>query len=213
MATSASASGPFEPQFTRAQLEWALWRRVFGNRPTKPTAEFKTNIKNLLEFDRGAFLARSQCFAFADAHPSGQGEFRLFSVFDAVCLDLALSLLRMGVRRKETVLLLRQQRAALREQINSPLNECFRAALASSHVDDPDEATRELPWLVWALVHKHDGEPPQATLCEGFQSTHKIVREIPQSHHVLLLDIAPGCGLLSWLLLRAAHARGGRRPT
>jgi len=131
MTRQASPSaGPipsaFDARFGRGQVEWALWRRVTEHFKRKPSSVFRVRIKHLLEFDRSE-PARGEATAFSDDPPAGKGAHGLFSAYDALLLYVGLSLLDIGFKRKEVVLLIRELRPVLRRDLGKIMNARFSA--------------------------------------------------------------------------------------
>jgi hypothetical protein len=129
MEVSMNETVLFEGLFKRGQVEWALWHafheRTNHSAPEKIPLIFSNRIKRLLEIDSKSILSpKAQIgFAFLSERQTGNGNDRMFSVFDTFLLGIALDLLDAGLNQGQVVLQLQATRHKLHGQLSMILSE------------------------------------------------------------------------------------------
>lgn len=159
MGKAPSLKGPFQPAFTRGQMELAIWRMPAANGRSKPPAAFRTKVKYLLELDRNEPLEGPFKWAFFDAPTAGSGEHILFSVFDTVMMFIALGLLGFGFQRNQVVAYLRRRRPRLRKRLAALLTQSLDEAQGAPSAKR--KANAEPERLLLAI---HDLRNPDASM-------------------------------------------------
>jgi hypothetical protein len=209
-----SSLSAFDPRFTRAQSEWALWRLVKpSSTRSKPTSVFRVRIKHLLEFDRAEPLD-DLAHAFSDAPPQGRGEHSLFSGYDVLLLSLGLALLDVGFKRKEVVLLLRDLRKPLRSKFGELLDTHFSSLRAGLLLADATllgsfRVALMLSRVERAADYAKDTPVIRPLVLEGMDNILNAVRQ-HLTGALILIDPTLNLYRLPWLLLNAPKARRGR---
>lgn len=222
---SLRAKGPtlsaFEARFARAQTEWALWVCITSDRKRKPASVFRVRVKHLLEFDRAEPPRRSAPragMAFSDYRSEGTGDHSFFSVYDAVFLCLGLRLLDLGFKRKEVVLLLREQREALRRPIGKVIDDrAAGIAAGQKGFEDYDPLEPEnrivlvLPRVETAADYVDDDAEEPVRICFGMPDLLDAV-ERTMLEKLVLVDVGLAAYTLPSLLLQAPPSQRMRKP-
>lgn len=197
---------PFAPTFTRAQIEWALWRGLKQQPNRGQPRAFKVAVKHLLEFDRTHPCTSDR--AFSDDPPVGRGDHGRFSVFDALMLDIGLRLLLLSFKRKEVVVLLREIRAPLRRDLAAVLTSQFNLRLGHA-VDNREQASVSL-----ILAHNltrpfEERELPSPLIAK---STRAMIAQIEKwpGYNLVVVSLRNSTLNLPPLLKQAPKARRGR---
>jgi hypothetical protein len=208
----------FEPRFARAQTEAALWKAVSFQPRGKPSRPFQIRIKHLLEFDRGERPARGGTYAFTDYRSEGTGDHAFFSMFDAVLLKLALELLELGFKRKEVVLMLREQRDGLRKPIGRILDleaaHCARGGNTPMHgnaLDTENRVVLVLPRIGEAADYVDPDSEPPVKVCQTMAALLDWI-ERHMIERLVLVDVGAAAFTLPKFLLQARPSQRVRRP-
>lgn len=215
-----AALKPFEPRFARAQTEWALWVCIRADRKRKPSSTFKVSIKHLLEFDRAEPASRgapNAGMAFSDHRSEGAGDHAFFSVYDAVLLSVALRLLDLGFKRKEVVLMLREQRERLRRPIGRIIKDYSAYAgsgepLYEQH--DPLEPKNRVVLVIPRVdlaAEYIDDDAEGVQVCVGMPALLDVIERM-LVEKLVLVDVGLAAYMLPSLLLQAPASQRTRRP-
>lgn len=196
-----------ETVFTRAQVEWALSKLDDPKRRTASN-QFKTRVKHLLEFDRAA-TAREPA-AFSDDRPEGRGDHGWFSAFDTVCLAIGLELIRLGFKRKDVVLLLRELRPLLRKNIGPGVTARLKS-WPHWEMSEADNETMLSDTSFTLIVRSVTSHPiaGQTKLCKGHAETFKAI-DAMLGHSLVLVSLVSSMLFLPQYLMAAPAARRGR---
>ena len=120
-----------DQQFSRGQVEWALWKLSTIDLPAgdEPMSAFRARVKHLLQLDRAGVITGHPAYPIPVEHaliseaPRGKGVDATFTAFDAFCLAIALDFLRAGFKQSEVLLLMLH----LRPRLEEPFAKVLRA--------------------------------------------------------------------------------------